>query len=343
MIRTIAAASPRIALTMGDAGGVGPELVCKVLSAPAAPAFAPVVIGDLEVMRRAAELAPGPVRFRAADAGELAAWRGDEVPVVCPDGVDVAGVAWGETGVRSGVAAGACLTEAFRLALAGRVDGVLSAPLSKESFHLAGYTQLDELAYLGELTGSQPFLVGVADGVWTAAVTLHTPLRDVADLVTRAHVLRSIEELDGALRRAGSERPAIAVAGLNPHAGEGGLLGREEIDEIAPAIAEARAQGIDATGPVPADTVFVRAFRGEFAGVVCMYHDQANIARKLRGFAGGATLFLGLPVACGTTAHGTAFDVAGTGVADPGSLARALSLVVALSATRAEPATPGTA
>jgi 4-hydroxythreonine-4-phosphate dehydrogenase len=295
-----------------------------------------VVIGDVGVMRRAAGLVSGAVQFRQADASELAAWHDDEIPVLSPAGLDVAGITWGETDARAGAAAGACLTEAFGLAQAGLLDGVVSAPLCKESFHSAGYTQIDELDYLGELTSSEPFLVGVADDVWTAAVTLHTPLRGVAELITRERVLRHVVMLAEALQRSHAGRSSIAVAALNPHAGDGGLLGREEIDEIAPAIADARALGIDVVGPVPADTVFVRAFRREFAGVVCMYHDQANIARKLRGFAGGATLFLGLPVVCGTTAHGTAFDIAGRGEADPGSLAKALSLVVALSSGVAE-------
>jgi 4-hydroxythreonine-4-phosphate dehydrogenase len=327
----VKAMRPRIALTMGDAGGVGPELIGRVLAAPPAEPFAPVVIGDAAVMRRAADVIGAPVAFREAELAELSTWSGDEIPVLRPPGLDVADVGFGETGARSGAAAAACLTEAYELARAGQLDGVVSAPLSKESFHSAGFRQIDELAYLGELTRTEPFLVGVADGVWTVAVTLHTPLREVADLVTRERVLRGIHALAEALSHSGGNRAAIAVAALNPHAGDGGVLGREEIDVIAPAIADARARGVDVVGPIPADTVFVRAFRGDFAGVVCMYHDQANIARKLRGFAGGATLFLGLPVVCGTTAHGTAFDIAGRGEADPGSLAKALSLVIALA------------
>ncbi len=325
------ATHPRIALTMGDAGGVGPELISRVLASRPAKPFIPVVIGDPAVMRRAAKVVAAPVAFSEAELVDLSSWSRDEIPVLRPPGVDVADVRFGETGAFSGAAAGACLTEAFELAQAGHVDGVVSAPLSKESFHSAGYTQIDELEYLGELTSSEPFLVGIADGIWTAAVTLHTPLRTVADLITRERVFRAIDMLAGALERGGAEGQPIAVAALNPHAGDGGVLGREEIDEIGPAIDDARARGLNVVGPLPADTVFVRAFHGDFAGVVCMYHDQANIARKLRGFARGATLFLGLPVICGTTAHGTAFDIAGRGEADPGSLAKALSLVLALA------------
>jgi 4-hydroxythreonine-4-phosphate dehydrogenase len=324
--------SPRIGFTMGDAGGVGPELVSRVLASPQPSPLAPFVIGDLAVMRRAADVTATPIRFREADADELASWQRAEIPVLCPAGIDVSDIGFGETDARSGAAAGACLTAAYELAQSGQLDGVVSAPLSKESFHSAGYTQIDELDYLGELTNSEPFLVGVTGGIWTAAVTLHTPLREVAGLITSERVLRHIVMLDEAMSRSGSTRPALAVAALNPHAGDGGLLGREEIDEITPAIVAAQTRGINAIGPVPADTVFVRALKGEFSGVVCMYHDQANIARKLQRFDEGATLFLGLPVVCGTTAHGTAFDIAGRGQADPGSLAKALSLVVGLAA-----------
>jgi 4-hydroxythreonine-4-phosphate dehydrogenase len=321
---------------MGDAGGIGPELITKLLASRIDGDYAPVVIGDPAVLQRAAALlTDADVSFVAGDPdslrpGPIAA--GDAIPVVAPSPLDVDGVQWGQAEVRAGAAAGACLTYAFELAQRGLVDGVVSAPMNKQTFHEAGYTQIDELAYLAEVThSSEPLLVGVVDGVWTAAVTLHTPLRAVADLITRERVFRHIRALHEAILRATGEQPVLAVAGLNPHAGDGGLLGREEIDEIGPAIDDARTAGIDAAGPFAADTIFLRAFAGDYQGVVCMYHDQANIARKLRGLASGATLFLGLPVVVGTTAHGTAYDIAGLGIADPGSLQRALVLVVSLS------------
>jgi 4-hydroxythreonine-4-phosphate dehydrogenase len=174
-------------------------------------------------------------------------------------------------------------------------------------------------------------MMGVVRSVWTAALAEHVSFREIADLVRRDDIYWHIMAMDRTLRRSGIEAPHLAVAALNVHAGEGGLFGREEIDEIEPAVRAAQEAGVGVEGPVPADMVFVRAFEGDFHGVVCMYHDQANIARKLQPKSEGATLFMGLPVVCGTTAHGTAFDKAGLGIADPGSLAAALEYVTRLS------------
>jgi 4-hydroxythreonine-4-phosphate dehydrogenase len=191
---------------------------------------------------------------------------------------------------------------------------------------------MDELAYLADLTHSPaPSSVGFVERILTVAVTEHVPFRDVAGLITKERVLRSITGLHAAMTRLQGPGATMAVAALNVHGGEGGLFGREEIDEIGPAIEDARAAGLAVQGPIPADTVFVRARDGEFGGVVCMYHDQANIARKLLATRSGATLFLGLPVVCATTAHGTAFDKAGQGVAEPASLAMALRCVATLA------------
>jgi 4-hydroxythreonine-4-phosphate dehydrogenase len=209
---------------------------------------------------------------------------------------------------------------------------VVSAPLNKEAFHLAGYDYADELAFLADQTGSvKCYMMGVVRGVWTVALAEHVSFREIADMVRRADILWHIQAMDQTLKRSGIAAPRLAVAALNVHAGEGGLFGREEIDEIAPAIRDARDVGVNVQGPVPADMVFVRAFEGEYDGIVCMYHDQANIARKLQPKSAGATLFMGLAAVCGTTAHGTAFDKAGLGIADPGSLAAALDYATRLS------------
>jgi 4-hydroxythreonine-4-phosphate dehydrogenase len=174
--------------------------------------------------------------------------------------------------------------------------------------------------------------MGIARSVWTVPVAGHVAFREIADLVKRDAILQTVQLMDGTLKRSGIDEPRLAVAALNVHAGEGGLFGREEIDEIEPAVHDAQALGLHVKGPIPADTVFVRAFEGEFHGVVCMYHDQANIARKLQPMSAGVTVFVGLPVVCVTTAHGTAFDKAGLGIADPGSLSAALDYTVRLSA-----------
>jgi 4-hydroxythreonine-4-phosphate dehydrogenase len=235
------------------------------------------------------------------------------------------------------------LTKTFQLATTGQAQGVVAAPLHKEAFHLAGYDYHDELAYLTDLSGSpDPVIMGVtgnraAHSVWTVAVAEHVAFRDILGLITTGRILCLVRRMEDVLRMTGLGAPRIAVAALNVHAGEGGLLGREEIEIIEPAIHRAREEGIDVRGPVPADMVFVRALRGDFDGVVCMHHDQANIARKLQPMNNSATIFVGLPVAYGTTAHGTAFDIAGQGIADPGSLLAALRYVARMASSSERP------
>jgi 4-phospho-D-threonate 3-dehydrogenase / 4-phospho-D-erythronate 3-dehydrogenase len=317
---------PTIAVAMGDPAGIGPELIIKVLTGGTVrDRCRPVVIGEARVVETTAASLGSDVRVRSI--GSLAEVNDapSGIDILRPPDLRLGSVAMGRIDPEMGEAAAACLRHAFALATAGEVDGVVSAPLNKQAFHLAGYRHVDELSWLAELTGSaDPFIVGVMGSVWVVKVTEHLPLRDVADAVRKENVRRRIDQLDEVLRRVGVARPRIAVAALNPHGGEGGLFGREEIDEIGPAICEAETAGRTVAGPIPADSVFVRARAGEFDGVVCLYHDQANIARKLHATRDGVTLFMGLPVICATTAHGTAFDRAGTGTADPGSLVAAI-------------------
>lgn len=325
---------PVIALTMGDPAGIGPELIVKVLAEGEPYARCrPFVIGHPRVMAEICDVVGAPLTLRPIDDLAEAHFRPGEVDVLRPRELALGEVAWGALRPTMGQAAALCLKEAFSLAMAGSVVGVVSAPLNKEAFHLAGYDYLDDLAYLADLTGSKhTYMMGVMrDAIWTVSITEHIAFRAIADAVTRERVLWYIREMDRVLRRVGLDVPRIAVAALNVHGGEGGLFGREEIDELRPAIENACGRGVDVHGPVPADTVFVRALGGEFDGVVCMYHDQANIARKLQPMETRATLYMGLPVPCGTTTHGTAFDKAGQGVANPGSLRAALRHTVALA------------
>jgi 4-hydroxythreonine-4-phosphate dehydrogenase len=324
---------PIIAITMGDAAGIGPELIVKLLSDPTSYDLCrPFVVGDPDVMETNARIVEADLRFRTVAAPAEASFAPLDVDVLCPQGLHIDHIPWGSVEPAMGQAAALCLRHAFELAMQRELQGVVSAPLNKEAFHLAGYPYLDELAYLGDLTASpEPFILGAMDTVWTVAVTEHIPFREILERIKTDAILDCILKLHGALQRVLPAQPRIAVAALNVHAGEGGLFGREELDEIQPAVDAAHARGIDVAGPIPADMVFVRALQGDFDGVVCMYHDQANIARKLQPKNKGATLFMGLPVICGTTAHGTAFDIAGKGIADPGSLAAALKYTAALS------------
>jgi 4-hydroxythreonine-4-phosphate dehydrogenase len=324
---------PIIAIMMGDPSGIGPEIVVKILAQRGMREVCrPLVVGHPRVMSDACALVGADLGFAAIGDPSEARFSWSEIDVLCPEAMSIKHVPIGKMDPLMGKVAGMCLTTAFQLATDGPAQGVVAAPLHKEAFHLAGYDYPDELAYLADLSGSpDPVIMGVARSVWTVAIAEHVAFRDILGLLTTDRILSHVHKMDDTLRKAGLMTPRIAVAALNVHAGEGGLLGREEIEVIEPAIQRAQREGIDVQGPVPADMVFVRAFRGDFDGVVCMHHDQANIARKLQPMNQSATIFVGLPVAYGTTAHGTAFDIAGQGIADPGSLQAALQYVVRLA------------
>ena len=324
---------PIIAVTMGDAAGIGPELIMKVLSQESSyQQCRPFVIGDLAVMQQIGQALQSDLRFHPIDNLLEASFARGTVEVLPPEGLRLDKVTWGLLDQEMGHAAALCMKKAMELGQTGQVHGMVSAPMNKEAFHLAGYDYLDELAYLTELTNSHDtFIAGLVGSLWTATVTEHIAFRDVADLIKRDRVLHSIHRLSDLLQGVGRSKARIAVAALNPHGGEGGLFGAEEIDEIAPAVKAAQQEGIDARGPFPADTIFVNTAAKGFDGVLSMYHDQANIARKLLGTWEGATIFVGLPIICATTAHGTAFDKAGQGLCDPGSLRTALECVAALA------------
>jgi 4-hydroxythreonine-4-phosphate dehydrogenase len=332
---------PRIAFLLGDVGGVGPEMGVKLLSDPAMRAAADLLLIADPVVLAAGERVAGvrlPVhRVRAADAAATSpdriAWLADDVlhGVVPP--VAQSSAAAGRAALRA-------LELAAAAARAGHLQGIVFAPLNKHSLRLAGMTQEDELRYLAEQLGVPGFVCefNITDGLWTSRVTSHVPIRDVAALITREAVRDAVCIVERALRRAGVAKPRIAVAGLNPHAGDGGSIGREEIDIIAPAVRQLQAEGLDARGPYSPDTVFVAARRGEFDAVVSMYHDQGQIAMKLLGFERGVTLHGGLPVPVTTPASGSAFDIAGKGVARVDGLRAAFELAVRMAG--AAPAAP---
>ncbi len=326
-------AKPTIAIAMGDPAGIGPELIVRVLDDDSkSERCRPFIIGDHLTMRNAAQSLASPLRFRPIDDLAAARFQPGTPDVLNPPGFDLGPPLPPAVHPKLGEAAARYLALAYELAMQSRVDGVVMAPMNKESFRAAGYDYFDELQFLGELTGSEdPFILGAAGPIWAVAVTEHIAFKDIVSQLSVKRVCRYIRHLHGVLRRLGFAAPRIACAALNPHAGEGGLFGSEEIDIIAPAIEAAQSSDIDVSGPVPADIVFKRALDGDFDGVVCMYHDQMNIARKLQSRADIATLWMGLPVIGATTAHGTAFDIAGKGIADPGSLRAALDYTIKLS------------
>src|SRR5690606_29370618 len=314
---------PVIAITMGDPAGIGPELIVRVLSDAAVnDRCRPFIVGDLRIMRDNAALLGSAMTFQPIDDLSQARFAPAAVEVLSPTGFELGPVPASEVDPVLGKAAALYLQTAFDLALRQQVQGVVAAPMNKASFHLAGYHYFDELEFLANLTRSkETFILGSLGSVWAVAVTEHIAFKDIIAHIKAERIFRYIQHLHAALSKAGVAAPRIAVAALNPHAGEGGLFGREEIDEIAPAVEQAVRAGIHAHGPVPADIVFRRALDGAFDGVVCMYHDQMNIARKLQARQDTAMLFMGLPVIAATTAQGTAFGIAGQGIAGPGSVA----------------------
>jgi 4-hydroxythreonine-4-phosphate dehydrogenase len=325
-------ARPRIAVLLGDPAGVGPEMGVKLLArAPNLDA------ADLLLVAPEASLACGeavaglrlPVR-RAASAQQIDFEPGRITHLVQPDTGDVPA---GQCSAAGGAAVLQALATATDLARAGRIDGILFAPMNKHALHLAGMHEEDELRFMQQRFEVKGFVCefNITGKLWTSRVTSHVPLRDIAALITPRAVESAVRILHDALVRAGVPRPRIAVSGLNPHAGDNGSIGREEIEVIAPAVQRLKAQGLAASGPWSPDTVFIAARNGEFDAVVSMYHDQGQIAMKLMGFELGVTLHGGLPVPVATSASGSAFDIAGRGVARVDGLQQAFDLCVRMA------------
>ena len=319
---------PLVAISLGDPAGIGPELVAKVLQTRKIEGeYQPVVIGEPDVLLAGAAVAGVQLSTELVDDTRSIPVGGEAVPVLRPKGVKDREHRGGINDKENGYDAAWCIAEA--LDPQNGFSSVVLAPMNKESFHNAGYDFADELQYMAHLTGStRPANIGVMDDVWTCPVSEHIPFSAIRDYVRTDLIYDRITILAKALVESGRGKPRLAVAALNPHAGEGGQLGRDEIDEIEPAVRKARSEGIAVDGPVPADMVFVLAVSGRYDGVVCMYHDQATIPRKLYAKGRGCTVLYGLPVPVTTTAHGTAFDIAGKGQANPGSLLDALTVAV---------------
>lgn len=325
---------PVLALAMGDPAGISPELTAKVMAdAAVADAADLVVFGDRRLLA----------------LGERHAGLSLDVPVVkeppAPGTVtqavfvdlahfDPADLVLGEISQAGGASAIANFRAALRYASAGRAKAVTFTPFNKPAMRLAHPSYEDEIVFLNEeleFSGT-PSEFNVLPGLWNARVTSHVPISGVAARITKALVLDNLEMTAACLRSAGFANPRIAVAGLNPHAGDNGNFGREEIDEIAPAVAEGRARGLVCDGPFPSDTVFLRAKRGDFDAVLTMYHDQGQIAMKMMGFDAGVTLLGGYPFPICTPAHGTAYDIAGRGIADLGATRNAMLLAARMAA-----------
>jgi 4-hydroxythreonine-4-phosphate dehydrogenase len=325
---------PTIAVTMGDPAGIGPEIVLRALNEPAVrDCCNPVVIGDPQVLIQAVGLVSSPLSIVTVPGAAGAGTDPLRVDVVRAGELPPGALKPGTLDARWGEAAAACCRTAVELVKAGEVTGITSAPFNKEAFHMAGYQAMDDMTYFEErFADGEAYQVGEVAGIWTTPVAFHVAFRAIPDLITQGAVLAKIRTLDKVLRAAKVNPPKIGVAALNVHGGEGGMFGREEIDVITPAIRQARAEGLDVSGPIPADSAFPLALRGDFPGLVCMYHDQANIARKIIGRdRPGVTLFLGMPAPVVTVPHGTAYDIAWKGVAKHSMMVQAITMTVALA------------
>jgi 4-phospho-D-threonate 3-dehydrogenase / 4-phospho-D-erythronate 3-dehydrogenase len=320
---------PIIGITMGDPAGVGPEIAVKGYQA-LAETVRPVVIGDADVIRQACEVCGSSLEVQAVTTVRDASFETDRIPVL--NLANVTDLKRGVVREAYGEASLAYVRRAIELAQRKEVAGIVTAPINKQATKLAGSDHAGHTGLLAEATGTEDFaMMLIEDDLRVTHVSTHVPLREACDIVTEESVQRTIRVTDEALYELGVDSPQIAVAGLNPHASDGGLLGQTEADAIAPAIEKARGEGIEVFGPQSPDTVYVQAARGNADCVVSMYHDQGHIPIKMLGFADGGTVSgvnvtIGLPIIRTSVDHGTAFDIAGKGIASEQSLLDAVAV-----------------
>lgn len=329
-----------IGITMGCPVGVGPEIALRFLAAGQDHAFTPVVLGDLGVLSRTAQLLGVTTPVQAWQPGTPAAPGAIHVYSLSDLG---SGLRWGQPDAATGRAMARYIEEAVRLIQTGDLAAMVTCPIAKSSLKLAGYSYPGHTEMLAALCGATDYAMMMAGGsLRVTLVTIHQALMQAAANLSQTAVERLIALTHRALQEDfGLAAPRIAVAGLNPHAGEGGLFGREEEEVIVPAVRAAVARGWQVSGPLPPDTVFYRASQGHFDAVVAMYHDQGLIPFKLLHFRDGVNVTLGLPIVRTSVDHGTAYDIAGKGLADPASLAAAFDLAATIVVNRRRPAGKG--
>ena len=323
---------PVIGITMGCPVGVGPEIILRLLSErKSRGAYRPVILGDMGVLEN--------VRQKLSIDVALKPWiperdgENDEpgsIPVLPLSDLDPARLVWGQPDMRTGKAMATYIEEAVSLIQTGRIAAMVTCPIAKSSLNLAGYEYPGHTEMLASLCQASDYAMMMSgDKLRVTLVTIHSPLAKIPAMINAEEVFRIIRLTHSALcRDFGIDAPRIGVAGLNPHAGEAGLFGDEEAKKIAPAVTRAREHGLQVTGPMPPDTVFFRAASGEFDAVVSMYHDQGLIPFKLLHFVDGVNITLGLPIVRTSVDHGTAYDIAGQGVAQPASLKEACRTAV---------------
>ncbi|MFQ5839767.1 MAG: 4-hydroxythreonine-4-phosphate dehydrogenase PdxA [Candidatus Methylomirabilales bacterium] len=322
----------RIGITIGDPAGIGPEIVLKALTAGLSPRILPFVIGDARILERAqGSVGMGPRIQRIGSAAEARGESG-RVEVLDLANADPARCPVGCLSPEAGRAAVEAVFRAADLAMAGEIDAMVTAPLHKEAMDQAGFPYRGHTELLAERTATQDYaMLLMVKPLRVVHVSTHVALREACALVTRERVLTVIRLAKGAAKALKIPGARIGVAGLNPHAGEHGLFGTEEATYIRPAIVAAQGEGINVEGPISPDTLFTRALRGEFDFIIAMYHDQGHVPLKLIGFDRGVNVTLGLPIIRTSVDHGTAFDIAGKGIASARSLIEAIRLAARLA------------
>jgi 4-hydroxythreonine-4-phosphate dehydrogenase len=327
---------PIVALVLGDPSGIGPEISARAL---ADQKFGPtriVVVGDGRVLEQGMQDAGVSFSYERVRSAHDVDWTRDDVPIIDLGNIDPKEIERGRASALAGRLTGETLAAAIDMSSEGQFEAISFAPLNKQALWLGGWKFPDEHKMFAHLLRHNGHFgeMNVLEGHWMARVTSHVSLREALDQITPETIEAAIRLADSTLRGAGIAQPRIAVAALNPHGGEGGLFGREEIEVIRPTVERVAADGIDCRGPFPSDTVYLKTFAGEFDSVVAMYHDQGQIATKLKGFNRGVTVTAGLDTIFTTPAHGTAFDIVGKGSASTGALEAAVDLAARLASAR---------
>jgi 4-phospho-D-threonate 3-dehydrogenase / 4-phospho-D-erythronate 3-dehydrogenase len=328
---------PVLGLMLGDVTGIGPEISVKLLASGMPHSVARVaVVGDARVFELGCRDAGIRLACRAYDDIDAVDWSGDAIPLIDLGNVDPAQYKRGVSSDEAGRLSGETLKHMIDLAEAGKIDGICFAPLNKGAMNRGGWKYPDEHQMFAALTRHEGFFgeMNVIKEFSTFRVTSHIALKEAVNLITPERITAAVRLADNSLRAAGIAQPRIGVAALNPHCGENGLFGDEEIRVIRPTVDAIRAGGVNCVGPISSDVIFLKALKGEFDGVVMMYHDQGQIATKLLGFNKGVTVTAGLKTVFTTPAHGTAYDIVGKGIADTGALEQALRIAARMAAAR---------
>jgi len=323
---------PIIGVTMGDPAGIGPEISIKALSKLGVYKLCkPVVIGDLEILEKTAEELNLDAVLRAVDSPSRASGRAGVIDVIDLKNINLDAFKVGRASKEGGQASIEYIEKAVELALHGEINAVTTCPINKQAISMAGSPYIGHTEMLGALCGvDDPLVMFWVRGVRIFFLTRHVPLADAIRLVKKDRIVETVTRIVFELQHLGLSRPTIAVAALNPHASDRGLIGDEEEKEIIPAVEELRSRGFNVVGPVPADAVFHKAFQGGYDAVLSLYHDQGHIAAKTVDFYGTVSVTLGLPFIRTSVDHGTAYDIVGRGIADSRSLEEAIKLAAQL-------------